>query len=78
MKGKPIFWILLGVLVALELISAALAFETLGEVFRTAYLAAIVLNVVFVFLAFRHLRTATVGVAVLALLIVPYQFWLGF
>ena len=78
MKGKSIFLILLGVLVALELISAALAFETLGEVFRTAYLAAIVLNVVFVFLAFRHLRTATVGVVVLALLIVPYQFWLGY
>lgn len=78
MKGRAIFLILLCVLVALELISAALAFETLGEVFRTYYLAAIALNILFVFLAFRYLRVATAGAVVLALLIIPYQFWLGF
>lgn len=78
MKGRTIFLVLLCVLVALELVSAALAFETLGEVFRTYYLAAVALNILFVFLAFRYLRAATAGAVVLALLIIPYQFWLGF
>lgn len=78
MKNRALFLVLLCVLIALELISATLAFETLGEVFRTYYLATVALNIVFAFLAFRHLRAATAGAVVLALLIVPYQFRLGF
>jgi hypothetical protein len=44
MHGKSIFFVLLAVLIVLELISAALAYATLGEVFRTLYGALIALN----------------------------------
>ena len=78
MKCKSMFLILVCLLIALESVSAVLAFETLGEVFFTYYLAIIVLNIVFLFLAIRYLYAAAAGVLILALLIVPYQFWLGF
>ena len=77
MKCKSMFLILVCLLIALEFVSAVLAFETLGEVFFTYYLAVIALNIVFLFLAIRYLYAAA-GVLILALLIVPYQFWLGF
>lgn len=76
MKCKPPFILLLCIVILLELLSALLAFQTLGEVFRTLYFAAVVLNAIFIVLAFRYPNTALIGILALALLIVPYQFWL--
>lgn len=77
MKCKPILVVLLCIVVCLEIISAILAYETLGEVFRTFYWAAIALNVIFVVLALRHPNAAVIAILGLALLIIPYQFWLA-
>lgn len=76
MRCKPLFILLLCIVLLLELLSALLAFQTLGEVFQTLYFAAIVLNAIFIVLAFRYPNTALIGIVVLALLIIPYQFWL--
>jgi hypothetical protein len=73
---RLLYSLLLVIFVSLEIISAFLAFQTLGEVFRALYFAAIGLNVIFIVLAFRHPNAALIGVIALALLIVPYQFWL--
>lgn len=77
MKTKPCFFILLILFVALELIAAVLAFETMGEVMVALYLWVIGLNLLFVAVSFRYARAATIGATVLMLLLVPYQFWLG-
>jgi len=77
MKCRPLFILFLCIVVLLELLSALLAFQTLGEVFRMLYFAAITLNAIFIALAFRYPSTALIGILTLALLIIPYQFWLA-
>jgi hypothetical protein len=76
MQCRLLYSLLLAIIVSLEIISAFLAFQTMGEVFRILYFAAIALNGIFIVLAFRHPNAAVIGVIGLALLIVPYQFWL--
>ncbi|HQY92455.1 hypothetical protein [Caldilinea sp.] len=73
---RSLYSLLLSIIVGLEIVSAFLAFYTLGEVFRTLYFAAIALNVIFIALALRYPNAAVVGIFILALLIIPYQFWL--
>lgn len=77
MRNKRCFFILLFLFVALELMAAALAFETLGEVMVLLYLWVIGVNLLLGILSFRYTLIATAGITVLMLLIVPYQVWLG-
>ena len=72
-----LFVLLLSILVALEATSAFLARETMGEITGVIYWFAIGLNVVFVALAFKYRAAAIVGMLLLALAIVPYQFGLA-
>jgi hypothetical protein len=68
---------LLGLLVPLEVFCAYLAFETIGEIVSTLYFLAVGLNLLFIVLAFRSRNLAALGVVLLALVIVPYQLYLG-
>lgn len=78
MRTETILFLLLAiVLIALETISAILAYETLGAVASTLYWLALALNVPLVALAFRSRTGAAVGMIFLALAIVPYQFALA-
>lgn len=71
--------LLLVVVLPLEIIAAKLAFHTLGEVYQSLYfLVMIVLNLPFLILAFRSRTLAAIGIAVVALALIPYQFYLGY
>lgn len=72
-----LFLLLALVLVALELVSAILAYETIGAIASTLYFLAIGINIVFFVLAVRSRAAAAAGMIVLALVIVPYQFTLA-
>ena len=74
---KWLFAILVIILVALELLCARLAYNTLGEVTSMLYFLAVGLNLVFILLAFRSRSIATIMILLLALIIIPYQFYLG-
>ncbi len=63
--------------VALEVVSARIAYETLGAVASTLYAMAIGLNVAFWVIAIRSRRAAIAGIVLLVLVIVPYQFVLA-
>ena len=65
------------VLIALEIVSAYLAYETIGVIASTLYFLAIGINLVFVLIAIRNRMIAAVGMVLLALAIVPYQFTLA-
>jgi len=65
------------VLIALEIVSAYLAYETIGAVASTLYFLAIGINLVFLLVAIRKPMVAAVGMVLLALAIVPYQFALA-
>ena len=65
------------VLIALEIVSANLAYETIGAVARILYFLAIGINLVFLLVAVRKPMVAAVGMVLLALAIVPYQFTLA-
>jgi hypothetical protein len=54
-----------------------LAYHTLGEISRALYWLVVSLNVPLLLLARWRMRAATVGILVLALLVVPYQAALG-
>ena len=65
------------VLIALEIVSAYVAYETIGPIASTLYFLAIGINLVFVLIAIRNRMIAAVGMVLLALAIVPYQFTLA-
>lgn len=65
------------VLIVLEIVSARLAYETMGAVASTLYFLAIGINLVFLLVAIRKPTVAAVGMVLLALAIVPYQFALA-
>lgn len=65
------------VVVALEVVSARLAYETLGAGASTLYGLATAINLPFILLAFRRRLLAIAGIVLLALVIVPYQFVLA-
>lgn len=64
------------VLVPLEVLCAALAYETLGAVMSRVYLLAVGINLLFILLAFRSRLAAASGVIILALVLIPYQLML--
>jgi len=64
-------------LIALEIVSAYLAYETIGVIASTLYFLAIGINLVFLLVAIRKPMVAAVGMVLLALAIVPYQFALA-
>jgi hypothetical protein len=72
-----LFALLLGTLVPLEVFCAYLAYETIGEVVSVLYFLAVGINLVFILLAVRSRSLAALGVVALALLIIPYQLFLG-
>lgn len=59
--------------IAMEIVSAYLAYETIGAVASGLYFVAIGLNLVFLFVAIRNYRIAAVSIYLLALAIIPYQ-----
>ncbi len=59
--------------IALEIICAYLAYETIGAIVSTLYFFAIGINLVFLVVAIRYRRLAAVCIFLLALAIVPYQ-----
>ena len=72
-----LFILLMGILVPLEVFCARLAFQTLGEVTSVLYFMALGLNLIFVVMAFRSRTLAALGIILLALVIIPYQLFLG-
>ncbi len=70
---RVLFALLAVTLVALEAMSALLAYETIGAVTSTLYWLAIGINVVFFVLAMRKPMLAATGMVLLALVMVPYQ-----
>ncbi len=64
-------------LIALEIVSAYLAYETIGAVASTLYFLAIGINLALFLVAVRKPTAAAVGLVLLALAIVPYQFTLA-
>ena len=73
-----LFILLIAVLVPLEVLSAYLAYETLGEIMQGIYFLAIGLNLLLIILAVYSRSLAAIGVVILALLLVPYQLTLGY
>lgn len=66
------FILLLVILVPVEGFCAVLAYETLGEVTSGLYtIGIILLNGILLMLAFRRRTAATIGVLLVALLIIP-------
>jgi hypothetical protein len=72
-----LFALLIAIVIPLELVSAWLAFETLGQIMSTIYYFLITLNLLFILLAFRYRALAALAIVSLALLIIPYQLFLG-
>ncbi len=64
-------------MVGLEFVAARLAYETVGAVASAIYWAAIGANLLFIPIAFRSKLLATVGIVLLGLVLIPYQFVLG-
>lgn len=79
MKGAPqiIFGLLLLVVVPVELFCAYLAFETIGQITSGIYFLAVAVNIPLIAVAVKRPLIGAAGAAVLALLIVPYQLYLG-
>ena len=72
------FALLLGVLIPLELVCAALAYETIGEITSRLYIIGVIgLNALVIALAFRYRVAATLCAVALVLLVIPYQVVLG-
>jgi hypothetical protein len=72
-----LFVLLVGFLIPLEIFCADLAFETIGEVASTLYFIAVGINLLFLVLAFRNRMLASLGVFLLAIVIIPYQLYLS-
>jgi hypothetical protein len=75
--GIALFVALFGLLLALEMYCARLAYETIGEVVSSLYFLMIGINVILVILAYRYRTLAAIGVILLAIAIIPYQLHLG-
>ncbi len=72
-----LFMLLAAILIALEVISAILAYETVGAITSYLYFVAIALNIVLLVVSVRSRLVAALGMSVLALALVPYQFMLA-
>ncbi len=76
--GKALFLVVLGLLIALEIFCAKLAFETLGEITSGLYGLLIILNIIpIIFLYNRKIELAVSLIILIALIIIPYQLCLG-
>jgi hypothetical protein len=74
---QVIFGLLLLVVVPMELFCGFFAFRTLGEVTSIFYFLAIAMNLPLIAVAVKRPVMGAAGATVLALLVVPYQLYLG-
>jgi hypothetical protein len=72
-----LFLLLMIILVPLELLCAALAYHTLGEITSVIYFLIVSLNIVCIALAFYSRLAAGFLAVLLGLAIIPYQLLLG-
>lgn len=84
MRNKIIAYTCLKVLVfllliILEIFSATLAFETIGEIYSSIYFIVVVFNIIPIFLLVlgKNKQLATLLMSLIALAVVPYQVYLG-
>ncbi len=64
-------------LISLEVVSAHIAYETVGAVASALYWAAIGINLPLFTIAFKSRRVAAIGLILWGLVLVPYQFALA-
>ncbi|MBM4032696.1 MAG: hypothetical protein FJ291_13035 [Planctomycetes bacterium] len=68
-----LFSLLIGVLVPLEVWCAFLTYETIGEVARVVYFAALALNLPLIVLGVRYRLAAALAAFALGAAVIPYQ-----
>ena len=79
MKKGKLTWLILFILIGLEVYAAQLAYHTIGEVISSLYLVLIGLNAIPIVLLLSKTmkKWGVVLMSIIALAILPYQFYLG-
>ncbi len=73
-----VLWVVLALtVIALEAVSAQLAYETLGAIASSLYWLAMAINLPLLLMAFRSRLASAVGILLLGLVLIPYQFALA-